>query len=543
MTTRKKIVIVLVILLVLAAAAAVLLSMANKILKSQLEKALGESFRVARISLSWGGVEADGVELLRDGKIVVSMKRLRLKADLLTVFRKTVSVSALTVEEPVIRLDVDENGNLLIPSFPQRRKEAPESAAAPKGGSFAVSVKRIEVKNGTLTLRDERLKELNEIQASRINLTLDNFHFPLTDAISKLKLDMNLAGKLLSGTVAFDGSLNIERGAFNFAFEGTGLAFVDLPGSGPQVRIEKTSFRASSQGTEAKLIELSEVILQKPYARVQINKQGKLVNPLLVVLETETGPTRTGPADQEKKKGPPTQVDLKGLKISQGEALILDGKVATPPYPMRLTDISLTVDQAAFPAQDAWTAYEISLNIPGKASTGVLRTSGKTKLKSLDTVSKVTLHGLDITSVKPYILKAGDVDVTRGALNLDIDLHIDKRNLNSPAKAVLRNLEFAPSKGPGEKFMNIPRSAVISFLEANNHEIALDFVVQGSIDDPKFSLRETMIARFAVHFAEKIGLGVVTAGEKLIDIQRRGIQGLGETLKDTSKGLRKLFGK
>ena len=94
MSTRKKIIIALVIVVVLAGALGILLSTANKILKGQLEKALGENFRVARIGLSWGGVEAEGVQLLRDGKVVASVKRLGLKADLLTIFRKTVGVSA-----------------------------------------------------------------------------------------------------------------------------------------------------------------------------------------------------------------------------------------------------------------------------------------------------------------------------------------------------------------------------------------------------------------------------------------------------------------
>ena len=321
------------------------------------------------------------------------------------------------------------------------------------------------------------------------------------------------------------------------------MRLVDLPGSGPQVRIEKMGLHASSQGTDTKLIEVSDVMLQKPYVRVQTDKEGKLVNPFLNVLQAQTGTTKTGPA-QEKKKEPPTQVNLKGSKDQlRAEVLILDGKVATPPHPTRLTDISLSVDQAAIPEQDTWTAYECSLNIPGKESTGALRISGKTKLKSLDTVSKVALQGLDITTVKPYILKAGDVDVTRGTLSLDVDLHIDRRNLNSPAKAVLRNLQFAPSKGSGEKFMAIPRSAVIGFLEANNNQIALDFRVEGSIDDPKFSLRETMATRFAVQFAQQLGLGAVKAGEKLIETQGKGLRGLGDALKDTSEGLKKLFNK
>lgn len=542
MSRRKKITIALVILVVLVAVFIFLVSTANKILKGQLEKALGENFRVARIGLSWGGVEADGVQLLRDGKVIASVKKLSLKADFLTIFRKTVTVSAIVVEEPVAQLEVDEQGKLLIPSPPEGETKESKSGAPSKGSVFAVYVKRIDVINGTFTLRDRRLKDLNEIQATDFNLRLDNFHFPLTDAVSKVKLETKLAGKLVSGSVAIDGSVDLMRVGFNLALEVDKLAAVDLPGSGPQVRIEKMSLHTSSQGIDTKLVEVSDVVLQKPFVRIQIDKQGKLVNPLLNVLQAETGPTEAGPS-QEKKNEPPTQVNLKGLKISQGEVLILDGKVAAPPHPMRLTDISLTMDQFATPPQDTWTTYECSLNIPGKESTGVLRKSGKTKLKSLDTVSKVSLQGLDITTVKPYILKAGDVDVTRGTLSLDVDLHIDKRNLNSPAKAVLRNLQFAPSKGPGEKFIAIPRSAVVSFLEANNNQIALDFTVEGSIDDPKFSLRETMATRFAMQFAQKLGLGAVNAGERLINAQQKGLQGLGESLKDTTKSLKKLFNK
>src|SRR5208337_4188719 len=110
MRTRKKIIIALVIVLVLASVLIILLSTANKILKGQLEKALGEHFRVARIGLSWGGVEADDVQLLRDGKVVASVKKLGLKPDLLTIFRKTIGVSAIVVEEPIAQLEVDEQG-------------------------------------------------------------------------------------------------------------------------------------------------------------------------------------------------------------------------------------------------------------------------------------------------------------------------------------------------------------------------------------------------------------------------------------------------
>lgn len=539
-------VVALVILVVLAGVFLLLVSVASKILKGQLERALGENFRVARIGLSWGGVEAEDVQLLKDGKVIASVRRLGLKPDFLMIFRKTVGVSALIVEKPVAQIEIDEHGNPLIPSFSEKGATEPTGGTPSKGSSFAISVKRIEVIDGTFTFRDRRLKELNEIKASHVNAHFDNFRFPLADAVSKVKLEASLAGKLFSGSVSVDGSVDLMRLGFNLAFEADKLAVVDLPETGPQARIEKMSLQASSQGMDAKLIEISDVLLQKPYVRIQIDKEGKLVNPLLNVLQAETGGTIPEPAGG-KMPAPPahatTQVAVKGLKINQGEVLILDGKVSVPPHPLRLTDISLTVDQFTIPPHDNWTVYECTLSIPGKDSTGLLRTSGKTKLKSLDTASKASVNGLDITTVKPYILKAGDVDVTQGTLNLDLDLHIDERNLNSPAKVVLRDLQFAPSGGTGEKFMAIPRSAVTGFLKANNNEIALNFVVEGSIDDPKFSLRETMLTRFAVQFADKLGLGVLNSGEKLINVQGKGLQGLGEALKDTSKSLRKFFNK
>ena len=112
---------------------------------------------------------------------------------------------------------------------------------------------------------------------------------------------MKLAGKLLSGSIAIDGTVDLMRMGFNLALEGARLALVDLPGSGPQARIEKMSLHVSSQGTDAKLVEVSDVILQKPYVRLQIDKEGKLTNPLLNVLQRETGTTGTGPARRKRK--------------------------------------------------------------------------------------------------------------------------------------------------------------------------------------------------------------------------------------------------
>ena len=534
--------------LLVVIAVAVLMGMANNILKAQLEKALGENFKVAHIGLSWGTVEADDVQMFKDGKVTASAKKLGVRAEFLTILRKTPVVSALVLEEPVIHLVIDEQGNLISP-FPDEEKKQPKGTGGEpsKKASFSFHVKQVAIEKGTLTIQDRRLKEPNKIEARQINARFDNFYYPLIDAVSKVRLDMDLAGKLLSGSISVEGTLNLERAGFNLAFEGTKVSAVDLPGSGPQARIERISCNASSQGVTAKSVELADVVVEKPYVRILIKKDGELVTPLRNVLPQESGRAGRATAVTKKETGrndkaeQTLQTVVKGLKISQGEILILDSKVATPPHQMHLTDVSLNLDQLSIPSQDTWTAYDCALNIPGKDSTGTLRTSGKTNFKSLDTTAKDSLQGLDISVMRPYVQKAGDVEVTRGTLSLDMDLRIDKRIVRAPAKAVLRNVELAPATGATDKFMALPRSAVMNYLQTTKNEIALDFVVEGSIDDPKFNLRESTTRKFAVTLAKKLGIGVVGAGEALIDAPGRGLRGIGDAIKETGKGLKKLF--
>jgi hypothetical protein len=536
------------VVLLLVVAAAVLIGMANKIIKGQLEKALGEDFKVARIGLSWGTVEADGVQVLKDGKVAASVKRLGVRADFLTIFRKTPVVSALVLEEPVIHLVIDEQGKLISP-FPVYKKKRPGRPGdeTERASPFSVHVKQIAIKKGVITIQDRRLKEPNKIEARQIDARFDNFYYPLIDAVSKVRLDMELAGRLLSGTISVQGTLNLERAGFNLAFEGTKLSAVDLPGSGPQARFERISCNTSSQGLAASALELADVAVEKPYMRILITRDGEFVTPLQHVLPKETprvGKETTGvrkeigTTEQTEK---PLKAMLKGLKISQGEALVVDNKIAAPPHQLRITDLSLTLDQLSLPSDDTWTAYDCTFTIPGRDSNGIVRASGKTKLKSLDTAARASVQGLDVNAIKPYVQKGGDVEVTKGTFGMDMDLRIDKRMVHAPTKAVLRNLELAPAKGAADKFMSLPRSAVISYLKTTNNQIALDFVVEGDVDDPKFSLRETTGRKFAVSLAKKLGIGVVGAGETLIDLPRRGLRGIGEALKETGKGLKGLF--
>jgi len=540
MTKRAKLLIIAgsALLLVLITVA-LLISSASKILKGQLEKALGENFKVARISLSWGTVEAEGVQFLKDGKVEASAKKLGIRADFLTIFRKNVAISALVLEEPILAFEIDESGKLHTPLPPEAAGE-PKDGAPSKKSSFSIHVKKLAIKNGTFYFRDRRFREPNRLEARQVNLNISNLSYPLADLLSDIDVKANLTGKLLSGTLSVTGTVNMVRQSFNLALDGEKLAAVDLPGTGPQARIGRISFRAACQGLTANPVEVADLNVEKPYMRLVVEKNGVLVTPLRNVAPVEN--KRSGkPAAPATKTAPQTHTTIKKLRITDGEVLLVDAKVQTPPHTLRMTDVSVTVDQLAIPGRNDWSSFECALSIPGKESTGLLRANGKTKMESLDTQSKISLQGLDLTVVKPYVQKSGEADISRGIFSLDMDLRVDKRNLHAPTKAVLRSLEFAPAKGAGDTFMSLPRSAVVSFLKTNNNEIKLDFVVEGSLDDPKFTLRESTTRKFALQLGKTLGIGVLGAGESIIDVTRKGMKGAGDTVKGTAKGLQKLF--
>lgn len=527
------------VLLLVLIAVTLLISSAGKILKGQVEKALGENFKVARIGLSWGTVEAEGVQYFKDGKMEASAKKLGIRADFLTIFRKNVAISALVLEEPILAFDIDESGKLHTP-LPQEAAGEPKDGAPPKKSSFSIHVKKLAIKNGTFYLRDRRLREPNRLEARQVNLNISNLSYPVSDVLSDIDLKATMTGKLFSGSLSVSGTVNGFRQSFNVALDGEKLAAVDLPDSGPQARIGKINFRAACQGLAVNPVEVADLNVEKPYMRLLVDKNGELVTPLRNITPVETKAAGK-PAEPAQKAPPRTYATIEKLKIADGEVLLVDAKVRTPPHTLRMMDVSVAVDQLAIPGRNDWSSFECALSIPGKESTGLLRASGKTRLESRDTLSKVSLQGLDLNAVKPYVQKSGEADLSRGIFSMDMDLRIDKRNLHAPTKAVLRNLEFAPSKGASETFMSLPRSAVVSFLKTNNNEIRLDFVVEGSLDDPKFSLRESTARKFAFQLGKTLGVGVLGAGESIIDVTRKGLKGAGDTVKETTKGLKKLF--
>jgi hypothetical protein len=519
---RKKLIILsAAIVLVIVVVIVLLLPLSNYIIKHHLERALGANFRVERISLSWGGVGVYEPRFLKDGQTVAYAKRIILKAHFLTLLKPGFSISSAVVEEPSMKLEVSQSGEWVVPIVIEKKQGVPSTS---KPGPLYI--KQIVIKDGTLFFQDHRLQEPNSVEVQKINVSLDDVSVPFKNVPSKFALQLQLVGKLISGFVTGSGTFNFGTLGINVKFEGQNLAFLDTSAAGPVSRVQSLSFTGTSEGIPAKPLLFSDLVLTKPYVRLESDRNGNITSPLPGFTPKQTG--------AEKQRGATVQVEVKNLKIAGGELLYLDGKIAKRPYPVRLTDIALNADTLSLPPEDRYTTYQLSAHLPGNQSTGVLTSSGRTDFKTLDTNGKVSLRDLDLTTLKPYLVKQGDVDVSRGFLDLSLDLGIKKKMIEAPTHTVIKDLEFVTGRGLKDEFLGIPRSLIVKTLETNNHQIVFDFILEGDLENPKFNFRGSLVKRFTIGLAKSLGLSVIEAGETVIIQSGRAIRGLG-------KGLQKLF--
>lgn len=126
-------------------------------------------------------------------------------------------------------------------------------------------------------------------------------------------------------------------------------------------------------------------------------------------------------------------------------------------------------------------------------------------LRSVD-LQGLVIRGDGARGPSEFQLRAKRVRVTpelaslwqRGAWRIGrLRAKVERRHLNAPGQAVIAGLML----DGGGTLSGIARQALIGAM-------ALDFILEGRLDDPPFSLNELFAARLAVGLAEKLGVSI-----------------------------------
>jgi hypothetical protein len=222
------------------------------------------------------------------------------------------------------------------------------------------------------------------------------------------------------------------------------------------------------------------------------------------------------------------------VSFERGTMEFFDASVRTPPYCVLIGDSRATVDHVHLPALTDRTMLSMTGSIKGPSHTGAVSFGGWMVIATKDSQTRTTLRSVDISTLDPYLLKkAGAKDiVTGGTIDLTLDATVRDYHIHAPGTVVLNHLQLSEGSSPLDTFLSIPTKAAIAALKDRRDQIKLDFVLDGDLRDPKFSLNESLSKKLAAGFAKALGVSAEGVAK-----------GAGETVKGIGNALMNLLGK
>jgi len=254
----------------------------------------------------------------------------------------------------------------------------------------------------------------------------------------------------------------------------------------------------------------------------------------LSILRTREGRLRLIPSMLEKPaaidtKSPGPAVGIGKVEIKGGVLELFDATVRQPPHKVRVEALQATVDDLRLPELTSRTQIDLQGIVKGVRQNGTLAVKGWIELASKDSEISTKMRGVDLVAFQPYLIKAAETGVKRGTMDFDVKSTVKKSRLHAPGSVTLSNLELASS---GSGFMGLPRDAVVGAMKDRDGKIAVQFTLEGNLNDPKFSLNENFALRAGASIAGVLGVSV----EGLV-------QGIGGAAQGVGSTLSKMFGK
>lgn len=314
------------------------------------------------------------------------------------------------------------------------------------------------------------------------------------------------------------------------AVEVDGLRIKGSPGwpAKDTLRAERVVIVPSLLSLLSGQVRVGSITVERPYVSALRTPDGRLQVVPSLLARRETKPEAPGKA--ASKASAPT-VTLSRITLQDGVVELFDATVARPPLKIRMEQIQASIRNVVTPTLEGKTKFDLTGVVKGVQQDGRANVSGWAEVVSKDSSVKLQLRSVDLVAFQPYLSRGAETRLSKGALDLDLDSEVSKKQLNAPGRVVISNLEFARGGGT---FMGVPTSAVVGALKDKDDKIEVDFVIKGDIDNPRFSLNE--------YFAKRVGSALVRSIGGVKGVEKILEETGGETGKEAGKVLKQFEG-
>ena len=268
---------------------------------------------------------------------------------------------------------------------------------------------------------------------------------------------------------------------------------LDRPTSQELVRWKSLAFTGVDATADPFKLALGSVAMDGFYARLIVNPDGTLnLQQLLAPQSSAPEVVSSGPAMQTAgvatKELPPPKTDRE-LPVSIGRVALADGEVefsdffVRPNYSAHL--MAVTGSVSGLSAVQAGNV-ELDARVENTAPVEV-RGTVNPFARDLTLDLTATAKDVDLPPLTPYSAKYAGYGIQKGKLSLEVHYQIDNRKLVASNKLVLDQLTFG-ERVESPTATKLPVLLAVSLLKDRDGVIHLDLPIEGTLDDPKFSV-------------------------------------------------------
>lgn len=329
---------------------------------------------------------------------------------------------------------------------------------------------------------------------------------------------------------------SIEAGFSSIVIHGIRIrAGKDWPAA-DELRAKRVAIRPDWNALLSRHIRIAGIEIEDGYLSMLRRKDGKLeLLPSLLakpaaVKEKEKKNGKAG-KDRAAKDGKAAEettpeIEIGGIELTNAALDFYDASVRQPAHKLRLEQTVIKLGRLQLPALSGQTAISLEGTVKGVQRDGKVSLHGWAELASKDSQVQAKLAGVDLVAFQPYLIKAAETGVKKGALDLDLKSTVKKNRLHAPGKVVLSGLELSG----GKTFMGMPREAVVKVLKDKDGRIVAEFTLDGDIDDPKFSLNEKFLAQVGIASANVLGISLEGLAGGIGSVGGSAAEGIGSAL-------------
>ncbi len=295
----------------------------------------------------------------------------------------------------------------------------------------------------------------------------------LDSGVADLTGDVALAP---SGSVTFDGQATIAD--FSLTRADTGNRITGW---------KRLAFEGVNADTGARRVDLAHVALDELYARVRIDKSGKInMNRLL------KSPPATEPAESSTPPEPATNatpadfwtVRLNRFDLAKASSDFRDESLPIP-FVAKIADFS-----GRMTSLDTSSKRPAEIAFEGKVGDhGLVRVAGALQPLAFDenTQFEATFQNIELRDATPYSIQFAGYKIASGKLDLETRYEVKAQALRATHDIVLRDFALGDEVESPDA-MNLPFKLAISLLKGPDGNIEVELPIEGRVDDPQFRI-------------------------------------------------------